>query len=100
MRFALTVFVLAAVAAATKPPPECAVCPKTLPPGVSEIAWTRVAADEDAGTMFCGYRGKERGNPKTLETFCSYYNNGTLIKNPGSLKACPKTVKVEKCKKQ
>ncbi|KAJ7463734.1 hypothetical protein FB451DRAFT_1493391 [Mycena latifolia] len=97
MRFTTPLFMLAAAAAAAAE--ICAVC-KTLLPGPAEIAWSLVFNREVAeNVMFCGYRGAERGNPNPVQTFCTYTsNNGTFIKNYESLQACPKVVKLKKCK--
>ena len=56
MRFtvSLPVFVLAAATAAFAD--KCAVCPDSVPPGVSEIAWGLVwNRDVADNQMFCGY---------------------------------------------
>ncbi|KAF7326435.1 hypothetical protein MSAN_02512100 [Mycena sanguinolenta] len=101
MRFAvsLPVFILAFAAAAAAG--NCAICPDTLPPGVSEIGWRLVFHRDVADNqMFCGYRGAERDNPHPVQTFCVYNdNNGTRIENEQGWDTCPQTVKVKKCDK-
>ncbi|KAJ7511637.1 hypothetical protein B0H11DRAFT_1952361 [Mycena galericulata] len=75
---------------------SCAICPDTLLPGVSEITWGRVW-NRDVDVMFCGYKGKERNNPRPVQTFCMYNDNGMRIEDEDSLQAYPKAVKVQEC---
>ncbi|KAJ7697589.1 hypothetical protein B0H17DRAFT_1328793 [Mycena rosella] len=96
MRFTLPIYVLAAVSATVAE--NCAVCPDTLLPGVSEIGWSLVFHSEvDENVMFCGYHGQSfrRPYPKPISTFCEYTNSGTLIPKDGSWHLCRKTVDVE-----
>ncbi|KAJ6463976.1 hypothetical protein C8R45DRAFT_1220079 [Mycena sanguinolenta] len=99
MRFTVSLPALVLAAATAAFAAKCAICPNTLPPGVSEIAWSLVwSRDVAVNQMFCGYQGKGRGNPNPVQTFCMFYdNNGTRIENDQSWHLCPNTAKVTNC---
>ncbi|KAJ7704399.1 hypothetical protein B0H17DRAFT_1193644 [Mycena rosella] len=97
MRFTPALLVLAAIATAVAD--NCAICPEALPPAFAHVSWKLVWNSQFVAndTMFCGYRGKEKGLARPLYTFCTYTNEGVFIENYLSLRACPQTAKVGEC---